>query len=173
MFTRTRRPLPPKTIAESVVALCLLLALPSTMLAAGKQSITCHGQGGGTKHIYIEHSPANSNVCRTLYSPNGTQFKAIAWAQNSSQKCYDVANNLAARFQRGGWDCSLTDNVLAMNKPIADYKPVVSKIATAHTMPQKKKTEPKPDDPEIIEQPSPAEEVETVSEEEILKTIER
>lgn len=161
---------------KSIIGLCILLTLPSVLLAAGKQSITCHGQGGGTKHIYIEHSPANINVCRTLYSPNGTQFKAIAWAQKSSQKCYDVANKLAARFQHVGWDCSLTDNTFAMDAPIADYKLASNNTPTLKTLPVRKKSKPKTQ--EKIEESTPADDVssdnvETVSEEEILKTIER
>ncbi len=170
MLTRTHGLLAQNATAKPVIALLILLSLPSTVLAADKQSITCRGQGGDIKHIYVEHSPTNSNVCRTLYSPNGAQFKAIAWAQKSSQKCYAVANKLAARFQHSGLDCGLTANVPVMDKPIADNKLAATNTAILKTMPVRRKA--KPSIEEQVEEPTPAD-TELASEEEILKTIER
>ncbi len=89
-----------------------LVVFTSYPVAADAQNIYCNNKHTGEKkHIYVEYLNAKTKVCHTMYNAGGSQDRQIAWAQSNPSLCTEVANNLANRLIRGGWDCGGTMNI--------------------------------------------------------------
>jgi hypothetical protein len=94
------------TIRDALLITILLIPSPYA-LATEVQGISCVNKHmGATKHIYIEYLDSKMKSCRTIYSTDGSQSKAIAWARKNTQICIQVANNLAAKLGNSGWNCN-------------------------------------------------------------------
>jgi hypothetical protein len=111
----------------AVVALLItnLSILSSYAVAADAQNIYCNnGHEGEKKHIYVEYLNAKTKVCHTMYNAGGSQDRQIAWAQSNPSLCTEVANNLASRLIKAGWDCDGTVNITRKTQPKMTKKPV-------------------------------------------------
>jgi hypothetical protein len=84
-----------------------LVILPTYAQAGETRGATCvNSQATEKKYVGVEYLDSGNKFCRTIYSDGVSPTREIAWAQNSAQKCEEVAGNLLAKLSRAGMSCN-------------------------------------------------------------------
>lgn len=89
-----------------VLQLTGLVILPAYAQAGETRVTTCvNSQATEKKYVGVEYLNSDNKFCRTIYNDGVSPTREIAWAQNSAQKCEEVAGNLVAKLSRAGMSC--------------------------------------------------------------------